>query len=100
MSSPLDVPFISVETTSNITVEGNGLTIACKIQAGNPEEITIFFWEFVPKYKDTLSQVQLEMRELRIEETVYSDAGTYRCTAGNTLGSGTGEIQIVVQCEY
>ena len=71
--------------------------------AGNPEELTTQYWEFEAKYHGSQSQVlpeHRENRELRIERTVYNDAGTYRCTAGNTVGSDTGEIQIVVLCEY
>ena len=71
--------------------------------AGNPEVLTSQYWEFEPKYHDRQTQAlpeQRDNRELRIEKTVYSDAGTYRCTAGNIVGSDTGEMQAVVHCEY
>ena len=73
------------------------------MQVGNPESITYFYWEFDPKYSNNPSQAlpeQRENRELIIQRTVYTDAGTYRCFAGNAVGADTGEIQIVVHCEY
>ena len=79
------------------------LTIYCNVTLGNPESLLYLDWEFEPKYYDTQTQAlpeQRENRELRIQRTVYSDAGTYRCTAGNTVGSDTAEIEIVVHCGY
>ena len=103
MAFILDPPEVSVETASDTLVKDLQLVVTCDVEAGNPESLTSQFWEFEPKYPGTLSQAlpeQSEIRELRIERTVYSDAGTYRCTAGNTVGSDTAEIQIVVHCEY
>ena len=94
---------MSVQTASNNVEEDSQLVVTCDVEAGNPESLTNLFWEFEPKYPGTQSQSlpgQRENRELRIERTVYSDAGTYRCTAGNTVGSDTGEIQIAIHCEY
>ena len=94
---------MSVQTTSNTIEEDSQLNVACDVEAGNPEHLISLYWEFEPKYPGTQTQalpVQRENRELRIENTLYSDAGTYRCTAGNTVGTDTGEIQIVIHCEY
>ena len=79
------------------------LTIYCNVKVGNPESLLYLDWEFESKYYDTQTQAlpgQRENSELRIERTVYTDAGTYRCTAGNTVGSDTAEIEIVVYCGY
>ena len=84
-------------------VEGSEFFTNCQVLAGNPEALTTQYWEFEPKYDGTQSQalpMQRENRDLTINRTLYSDAGTYRCIAGNTVGVDTGEIQIVVQCEY
>ena len=94
---------MSVQTSSNTIEEDSQLVVTCDVQAGNPESLASQSWEFEPKYPGTQTQalpVQRENRELRIERTVYSDAGTYRCTAGNTAGSDAGEGQVVVHCEY
>ena len=94
---------MSVQTVSNTIEEDSQLVVTCNVEAGNPDSLTSQYWEFEPKYPGTRTQalpVQRENRELRIERTVYSDAGTYRCTAGNTVGSDTAEIQIVVHCKY
>ena len=99
----VDPPEVSVQTASNTIEEDSQLNVACDVEAGNPEHLTSLYWEFEPKYPGTQTQAlpgQRENRELGIENTVYSDAGTYRCTAGNTVGSNTGEIQIAVHCEY
>ena len=103
MAFILDPPEVSVQTPSNTLVTELQLVVTCDVEAGNPESLTSLYWEFEPKYPGTQSQSlpgQRENRELRIERTVYSDAGTYKCTAGNTVGSDTGEIQIVIHCEY
>ena len=94
---------MSVNTASNTVKEDSQLVVTCNVKAGNPESLTRLFWEFEPKYPGTQPQAlpgQRENRELRMERTVYSDAGTYSCTAGNTVGSDTAEIEIVVHCEY
>ena len=94
---------MSVQTASNTVEEDSQLVVTCDVKAGNPESLSSLFWKFEPKYPDTQSQAlpgQRENREVRIERTLYSDAGIYRCTAGNTVGSDTGEIQIVVHCRY
>ena len=83
--------------------EGSQIVITCKIEEGNPENITTKYWEFEPKYPGSKSQAlpeQEEKTELRIDKTLYHDAGTYRCTAGNAVGNHTGELQFVVHCEY
>ena len=98
-----DPPEVSVQSQSNVIQEGSQFVVNCQVVAGNPETLTTQYWEFEPKYHGSQSQAlpgQREDRRLRIDRIVYSDAGTYRCTAGNTLGSNTGEIQIVVHCEY
>ena len=96
-------PEVSIQTASN-TIEENTLLVAtCDVEPGNPESLISLVWEFEPKYPGTQSQAlpgQRENRELSIANTVHSDAGTYRCTAGNMVGSDTGEIQIVVNCRY
>ena len=96
-------PEVSVQAASNPIGEGSQLTLTCEVEEGNPAEFTSQFWEFEPKYPDTQSQAlpgQRENRELRIERAVYGDAGIYRCTAGNTIGSDAAEMQIVVHCKY
>ena len=99
----IDPPEVSVQTLSYSIEEGSELVMNCEIQTGNPQDIITHFWEFEPKYPLSQSQAlpgQRENREVRIERTVYSDAGTYRCTAGNTVGSDTGARQIVIHCKY
>ena len=99
----IDPPEVSVQSLSDSIEEGSELVMTCEIQTGNPQDIITHFWEFEPKYPFSQSQAipeQRENREVRIERTVYSDAGTYRCTAGNTVGSDTEEIQIVIHCTY
>ena len=83
--------------------EGSQMVINCEIEEGNPENTITQYWEFESKYPGANSQAlpeQREQRMLRVEKTVYSDAGTYRCTAGNPIGSDTEEVQIVIHCEY
>ena len=99
----VDPPEVSVQTVSGTIEEDSQLVVTCDVEAGNPESLTSQSWEFEPKYPSTQSQAlpgQRENRELRIERTVYSDAGTYKCTAGNTVGSDAAEIQIAVHCKY
>ena len=95
---------MSISGYSGPTKEDSSLTLSCNITPGNPETVTtIKYWEFVPKYQGTKSQAlpgQAGQRELSIERTVYSDAGTYMCTAGNEVGSNTDEVEVVVYCEY
>ena len=94
---------MSVQTASKTIEEDSQLVVTCDVQAGNPESLTSQYWEFEPKYPLTQSQAlprQRENRELQIENTVYSDGGTYSCTAGNIVGSDTAVIQIAVHCEY
>ena len=101
--SNADPPEVSVQRVSSPIYEGSQTVITCNIEVGNPENITTQYWEFEPKYPDAKSQAiveQVQKRELKIDKTMYSDAGTYRCTAGNAVGNHTGEIQIVVHCEY
>ena len=101
--SNADPPEISVQGVFSPINEGSQIVITCKIEAGNPENITTRYWEFEPKYPGSKSQAlpeQEEKRELRIDKTLYRDAGTYRCTAGNAVGNHTGKLQIVVHCEY
>ena len=98
----IDPPEVSVQRLSGSIEEGSELVMNCEIQTGNPQDIITHFWEFEPKYPLIQSQAlpeQRENRKLRIERTVYSDAGTYRCTAGNTVGSDTGARQIVIHCK-
>ena len=83
--------------------EGSQMVINCAIHEGNPNNTIVQYWEFESKYPGDNSQALPEQREermLRVENTVYSDAGTYRCTAGNTIGTDAEEIQIVIHCEY
>ena len=98
-----DPPEVSVQGDSGSIEEGSQFFTNCTVVAGNPDTLTTQNWEFEPKYHDSKSQALPEQgsnRELRIERTVYSDAGNYSCTATNKVGSDTGEIQIVVHCEY
>ena len=96
-------PEVSITGYSSPVVEDSSLTLTCNITPGNPETLTTTkYWEFVPKYEGTTSQAlsgQEGNRTLSIEKTVYSDAGRYRCTAGNEVGSDTGEVEVVIHCE-
>ena len=97
-----DPPVITVQGPPPFIEESFELIITSVVEPGNPENLAVFRWEFEPKYPGTQSQAlpgQRENREVRIQSAVYSDAGIYRCTAGNTVGSDTAEIQIVVHCE-
>ena len=84
--------------------EDSPLTLSCDITPGNPKTFTTTkYWHLVPKYEGTESQAlpgQAGQTELSVERTVYSDAGTYRCTVGNEVGSDTDELEVVVHCEY
>ena len=99
----VDPPEVSLHVVSGPIEEGSLLVINCTIQEGNPENTTIQYWEFEPRYPGTTAQAlpeQVISRELRVDKTVYSDAGTYRCTAGNAVGTDTEEMQIIIHCEF
>ena len=97
------LPEAKIEGYSSPVIEGSLLNLACDITLGNPETMTTKkYWEFIPKYEDTESQVlpkQEGSTHLCIGSTVYSDAGTYRCTVGNAVGSHTDEIYVEIFCE-
>ena len=101
LPSILDPPEVS-EQNKSIVEEGSQLQINCEVVAGNPEALTTRYWEFQPKYYDSQSQalpVQRKNKQLMINETLYTDAGNYSCTAGNTVGNDKGDIHIIVHCE-
>ena len=96
-------PGISIVGYSGPVVQDTELSLSCNITPGNPTTISILFWEFLPRYNETKSQAlpaQRENQTLMIENTVYSDAGTYKCTAGNDLQTGTGEQEILIHCVF
>ena len=94
---------MSITGYSSPVDEDSSLTLTCNITPGNPDTLTTTkYWEFVPKYEGNKSQAlpgQEGSRTLSIEKTVYSDAGRYRCTVGNEVGSVTAEVEVVVHCE-
>ena len=99
----VDPPEVSLHGVSGPIEEGSLLVINCTIQEGNPQNTTTRYWEFEPRYPGAKAQALPEQglsRELRVDKAVYSDAGTYGCTAVNAVGTDTEEIQIIIHCEY
>ena len=81
---------------------GESMVIKCIVTDGNPTFLNYFFWEFEPKYASTQSQAlpfQRERREIHIDAVVYSDAGRYICTAGNSVSRDTAQTDITVNCK-
>ena len=96
-------PEVSIEGYSDPVGEDKALSLTCDITPGNPSTITTLFWEFAPRYAGTESQAlpaQRKNEELRIESTLHSDAGTYKCTAGNGVGTVIGQEEILIHCMF
>ena len=82
-------------------VEYGQLEVTCNITEGNPD-FTYLSWEFKPRYPGTVQRAMLENfenRVLNINRTIYSDAGFYKCIAGNSIGVHQGETEVVIHCE-
>ena len=99
----LDAPKVSVTKQAQVITEGSPLVLFCEVEAGNPAGITSMYWEFQPKYLGMESQplqYSGKGQELRINRTTYSDAGTYACTAKNSVGTNTARVEVAINCEY
>uniref|UniRef100_A0A670IJ22 B-cell receptor CD22 n=1 Tax=Podarcis muralis TaxID=64176 RepID=A0A670IJ22_PODMU len=73
--------------------EGEKLSLACTVISSNPEVTYQWYWKDMRKYEWT-SPIK------EFESVGEQDSGVYRCTAENTVGSGSSELTINVQCEF
>ena len=95
-----DPPVVSIQGHSTPVIEDSKLELTCGITPGNPVETDSPTWEFVPIYPDSPALPgEMEDTKLTLEKVVYTDAGTYSCTARNSAGSETGELAVIVHCE-
>ena len=94
-----DPPEVTITIQPRIVMEGSELVLNCDINS-NPRA-TILPWKFIGKYDKPENQTwSAKDTELRIENILYTDAGTYICTARNEYGQSDGQIRVDVHCKY
>ncbi|CAI5781255.1 B-cell receptor CD22-like [Podarcis lilfordi] len=91
----LDVKYspkrVKLSAMPGITVrEGEKLSLACTVNSSNPEVTYQWYWKDMRKY-----EWRSPIKEF--EPVGEQDSGVYRCTAENTVGSGSSELTINVQ---
>ena len=94
-----DPPDVQLRNNVTIFEENEKLLLHCDTDGGNPVNITSIVWEYPgdqPHFLDKPNKNQT----LKIQALKVTDTGLYWCTAQNDAGAGTGEIQIIVQCEF
>ncbi|XP_053255628.1 B-cell receptor CD22-like [Podarcis raffonei] len=91
----LDVKYgpkrVKLSAMPGITVrEGEKLSLACTVNNSNPGVTYQWYWKDMRKY-EWMSPIK------EFDSVGEQDSGVYRCTAENTVGSGSSELTINVQ---
>lgn len=86
---------INVRTSVQTVMIGNSVEFECQA-VGDPEPTVR--WS---KVGGSLpAHIMVKGGMLRIEQVTEADAGQYRCTATNDVGSVQSQVVLNVQCEY
>lgn len=93
-SSALPKVMINVRTSVQTVMIGNSVEFECQA-VGDPEPTVR--WS---KVGGSLpAHIMVKGGMLRIEKVTEADAGKYRCTATNNVGSVQSQVVLNVQCE-
>lgn len=99
-SSVSDEPQVEVNMTSTASSsftpsevkQGDKMTLTCIVKRSKPQPHT-YTW-----FKDGTAFGSGQT--CNVEHIEPENSGTYKCTATNTVGSGTSELHITVKCKF
>ena len=94
-STALPKVMINVRTSVQTVMIGNSVEFECQA-VGDPEPTVK--WSKVDG--SLAAHIMVKGGMLRIQQVTEADAGQYRCTATNDVGSVQSQVVLNVQCEY
>jgi len=83
-----------------VVLEGNPLTIPCKA-IGNPEPVIKWYFKGDPSALQNNSKYSIHRSgSLEIKNVGSQDAGNYKCTAENMVGTIAKDTVVELACKY
>ncbi|XP_052744510.1 hemicentin-1 [Bicyclus anynana] len=97
----LERPILDKELAKISTLKGKSLIMPCRLLKGNPQPN--IKWEYksiIPSGNFTTLPQNVEIDEdngINLDKVTKNNAGIYKCTADNIIGSDSYEIELVVR---
>ncbi|XP_013195509.1 hemicentin-1 [Amyelois transitella] len=94
-NSPEERPVINKDVSKVSVLQGSDVKLTCRLRAGVP--MPKIMWTYLVQYSNMFFESDVNSSTIIIKNVNEENAGTYKCTARNTVGADQHKIRLNVE---